>query len=258
MPLKDEALLYNVGNVEDARKIFLESRPKNLEYLLQKRYGWMNDFLSENQVGFEVGAGAGLSKCFIENKNLLLTDYSDCSWLDQKVDALSLPYSNSSYDYIIESNVLHHLAFPMKFFSEAYRVLKPGGVLLIQDVWGSLLLRALLKYFKTEGYSYSIDVFSRTKSSCDESNLWAGNNVMPNILFDDMDKLERESGFQVIKFQLSECLIFPLSGGVTTKISVPQLPYFILKIVDLLDGLLIKIAPNIFALQVRAVFKKPI
>jgi len=257
MPSKYDARLSNVGNVDEARKIFLESRPKNLEYLLKKRYGWMNDFLSENQAGFEVGAGAGLSKCFIENKNLLLTDYSDCSWLDQKVDALNLPYSNSSYDFIIESNVLHHLAFPLKFFSEAYRVLKPGGVLLIQDVWGSLLLRTLLKYFKTEGYSYSVDVFSSTLSSCDESNLWAGNNVMPNILFDDIEKLERESGFQVIQFELSECLIFPLSGGVTSKILVPQLPSFILNLIDLLDRILIKIAPNIFALQMRAVLKKP-
>lgn len=255
--MKGDARLDNVGNVDEARNSFLNSKHRNLDHLLKKRYCWMNEFISQCHLGFEIGCGAGLSKFYIDNKNLLLTDYSDCNWLDQKVDALNLPYADSSYDFIIESNVLHHLAFPSRFFSEAYRVLKPGGIILIQDVWGSFLLRALLRIFKTEGYSYSVDPFSKTTSSCDELNLWAGNNVIPNILFEDIDRLEKETGFQLAKFELSECFIFPLSGGVTSKISILELPHFLLHLVDLIDKVLVKIAPNIFALQVKAVLRKP-
>ena len=68
-----------------------------------------------------------------------------------------------------------------------------------------------------------------------------------------------EDFFEGLEIQLNEpCefMIFPLSGGVISKTKVPRLPNFLLKLVDLMDRLLIKMLPSIFALGRRAVIKK--
>ena len=112
----------------------------------------MNRYIHDDHCGVEVGSGAGFSREFIRNRNYELTDFAGFDWLDQRnVDATRLPYASASLDFIIESNMLHHLSSPTTFLREAYRVLRPGGVLLIQDVWGSLLLRVLLPLAKNGG-----------------------------------------------------------------------------------------------------------
>jgi len=48
-------------------------------------------------------------------------------------DAQHLPFGSSSFRVVVSMNVLHYFEKPQKFFSEAFRVLEPGGVLLVQD-----------------------------------------------------------------------------------------------------------------------------
>ena len=56
--------------------------------MLTKRYTWMNNYIKSTDIGLEVGAGAGLSKKFILNKNLEISDFSDHQHLDIKnIDA---------------------------------------------------------------------------------------------------------------------------------------------------------------------------
>jgi hypothetical protein len=150
----------------------------------------------------------------------------------------------------------------MEFLLESFRVLKPGGVLLIQDVWGSSLLKLLLRVFKTEGYSYDVDVFDREKDSCDPNHLWAGNNVIPNLLFQSYQKdsgggLVEIAGFSLEKIHFTEFLIFPISGGVTSKFPVPQLPLFALNFIHSIDKFIVSRWPNKFALQTKIVLRKP-
>ena len=64
----------------------------------------MNDFINEEDIGIEVGSGAGL-KDFIKNKNLKLTDLGNDKHLDFKnIDAQNTGFSNESFDYVIASN----------------------------------------------------------------------------------------------------------------------------------------------------------
>ena len=73
-PKHDENLMKNEGDVEAARAYFLEKRPNNLNFLLEKRYSWMNRFISKNSKAIELDSGAGFAKEFIKDKGLLLTD----------------------------------------------------------------------------------------------------------------------------------------------------------------------------------------
>ncbi len=50
-------------------------------------------------------------------------------------DAKTLPFGDSEFDCVMSNTVLHHIPDPLPFLGEAARVLKPGGVLLIRDLF---------------------------------------------------------------------------------------------------------------------------
>lgn len=109
----------------------------------------------------EVGAGEGLLKsCALESNTKIssytATDYS--TWdsafeefssaaksgnlidalrltsvrveLDEVCDATNLPYENESFDCHVSIETIEHIPDPLAYFSEAARVIKPGGVVI--------------------------------------------------------------------------------------------------------------------------------
>jgi len=50
--------------------------------------------------------------------------------------ATSLPFEDNSFDIIVNVESLHHYKFTHHYYKEAYRVLKPGGYLLMCDAFG--------------------------------------------------------------------------------------------------------------------------
>jgi len=257
-PAPGDNFMRNVGDTKNARETFLRDKPSNLHFLLKKRYSWMNNYIDSNEFGIEVGCGSGLSKLFIDSDKFLLTDYSNTDvqpWVQKNVDALNMPFEDSSLDYIVSSNMIHHLAKPYIFFDECSRVLKKDGKLIIQEINNSLMMRAILKIMRHEGYSYDIDVFDKDNICNDPIDVWSANCAIPNLLFDDMIKFEQNFTFKCIYHEYSEFLIFPLSGGVIARKRVLNLPENVLKSIDSLDNILIAISKDIFPMQRRMVLK---
>ncbi|MGK7916318.1 MAG: class I SAM-dependent methyltransferase [Prochloraceae cyanobacterium] len=218
----------------------------------------MNEYIqSETGVGAEVGCGQGFGKEVIQAKSYLLTDCNDYSWLDVKnVDALNTPFDDNSFDFLIASNMIHHLPSPAQFLQEARRILKPGGYLLIQDVNCSLLMRIMLHLMRIEGYSYDVDIFNPSVIATDPDDLWSGNNAIPNLLFDNIDHFHQENPyFKVVKTRFSECFTYLASGGVTAKTFSIPLPYFVLNFLNAIDNILTKAFPKVFALQRQIVLE---
>ncbi len=50
-------------------------------------------------------------------------------------DAKALPFLDGTFDTVYSNTTLHHLADATPFLREAWRVLKPGGVLMIRDLY---------------------------------------------------------------------------------------------------------------------------
>ena len=254
-----ENRMKSVANTSTAIQMFNSSKSKNLKFLLKERFGWMNSFIKENEVGIEVGSGAGFAKYFINNKNFKLSDLGDDNHLDFKgVDAQSTQFENESFDFVIASNMIHHIPFPVKFFKEMNRILKKNGKLIIFESYCSIIFQLATIIMKHEGFDFTLDVWDETKPKSDEHNAWAGNIAVPHLIFDDKKKFNEKLGnlFSLEYEKLTECLIFLNSGGVTSKtLSVP-LPTFLLNALKTIDNILVKLFPNIFCMGRRIVLVK--
>ena len=256
---KDQNRMKVVGNVEDALNYFKSKKNKNLYYLIKKRYEWMNDYIKKDDVGLEVGAGPGLSKEFIKNGSLKISDFSDHKHLDFKnIDAQDTKFKENSYDFIIASNMIHHVPYPVKFFKEMHRILKTGGRLIIQDASCSIIFQIITIIMRHEGYDFTKDVWSETTPATDENDLWAGNIAVPHLIFDDINVFNKNLGsyFKIENENFSEFLIFINSGGVCSKTFYIPLNNFFLNIVSKIDYMLIKIFPKIFSMGRQLVLKK--
>ena len=92
----------------------------------------------------EIGAGSGHFQKFFPNA--ISTDIIEAPWLDAVLDAHFLPFQNKSLNNIVLFDVLHHLPEPSRFFSEAQRVLKPTGRIILMEPyisWVSFLVYRL-------------------------------------------------------------------------------------------------------------------
>ena len=250
--------LTSPAAVTRAREGFLSRRPSNLEYLFRKRYEWMNEYIAGKSTVVDLGCGLGMSREFVRSPNLLLTDINQYPWVDQRVDALSPPFPDNSVDVFICGHIVHHLPHPMLFFDKITRMLKPGGRVLIQELEVSLMFKVLLRLMKNEGWDSTINVFDRgRKCTPNPQDPWSANCAIPHLLFSSSEGFESQiDRLKVVRNELCECLIFPLSGGVLAKVSTVNLPQFALRAIDKVDDLAIALSPDMFALGRRVVLEK--
>lgn len=52
-----------------------------------------------------------------------------------RADVKDLPFFAGSFDGVLSNTILHHIPEPLGFLREAARILRPGGVLLIRDLY---------------------------------------------------------------------------------------------------------------------------
>lgn len=245
------------GSVSEAREQFLNTRFRNLDYLLRSRYSWMNQYLNKDAVIVEVGAGAGFSPLYL-NEPVILTDATnDNPWINKFIDATNMDFDDNSIDIIIASHSIHHFYSPYKFFKECERVLKKNGKIIIQEINTSLMMRAWLRLMRHEGWSYEVNVFDPNEIVNNKYDLWSANCAVPEMLFKKNSKFETcFPAYKIIKNEPCECLIFPLSGGVISKTKIPKLPKFLLDLIIIIDGILVATLPNVFALGRKVVLEK--
>ena len=256
---KEANRMKTISNTEYAKKIYKESKNQNVKYLLKKRFGWMNDYIKINDVGIEVGSGSGFAKDFIKNENFKLSDLSDDDHLDYKnIDAQDTKFKNESFDYVIASNMIHHIPYPIKFFVEMNRILKKKGKLLIFEPYSSIITQLVTIIMRHEGFDFTINVWDEKVPKSDEKDVWSGNIAVSNLIFDDKSLFNEKLGkyFSIEYEELTECLIFLNSGGVTSKTFYIPMNNFFMGFLNFIDKLLIKFFPKIFCMGRKIVLTK--
>lgn len=237
------------------RRRALDESNTNIQFLLEMRYNWMRDYLSEGMKGVELGAGIGLSKNYLSEFDYELTDCYRHKWLDKVVDAMNLPYENESIDFLILSNVIHHVSQPLVFLKEAQRILKKGGKIIMIDVKCSLAVRLLFRLLDHEGYSYDVDVFDTSIRVNDPDQPWLANNAVCDLLFENKDLFEKKTGFKILLDKPIEFFVFLFSGGISNEFPTIRLNRFFLTLLSRLDSFL-SLLPAIFPLSRKTILIK--
>ena len=107
--------------------------------------------------------------------------------------------------------MVHHLANPSAFFNHLYKYLKPGGYIIIQDIYTSFVMKFLLRVMRHEGWSYDVDVFSKDAICNNKDDSLSANCAIPELLLDNKENFEKTfTGFRIIKKENNEVLLFPL------------------------------------------------
>ncbi len=257
IPKKTDNLMHNVGDVVNARKYFLQNKRNSLYALLETRYCWMNDFIQKGDSILELGSGAGFAKSFIKEP-MVTSDVTDHEWIDKYIDANNIEISHNSIDVIILSHMLHHIAKPIIFLKNLSDLLKSNGRIIIQDIYTSLFMKILLRVMQHEGWSDTVNVFSKDAICNQPDDPWSANCSIPKLLFQNENKFhEYFPELKIVKNSINECLLFPLSGGVIAKSNfIPDCPKILIPFVKTFDNLAAKLLPNILSVGKSIVLQK--
>ena len=102
--LKKKVVFLNEENrmkyISDKNISYLNYKSsKNLNFLLNERFDWMNKFIEKDHKGIEVGSGIGFAKNYIKNTNFKITDLSNASHLDYKnINAENTGFNDNSFN----------------------------------------------------------------------------------------------------------------------------------------------------------------
>jgi SAM-dependent methyltransferase len=160
----------------------------------------------------EIGGGIGNLKERLND--VVTTDVQPASWLDCVADAQRLPFATGSAANIVMVDVLHHLEFPIMFFREAARILRPHGrVLMVEPAitWGSTVFYRL---FHHEPVRTSADALVEGIPHPGR-NPYESNQAIPTVLAtrerDQFHRLLPE--LRVARVEWFSLAAYPLSGG---------------------------------------------
>ncbi len=254
---KKKNRMRNDSNLLQAREYFFTKKNKNLHFLLKNRFNWMNNYIKNGDNVIELGSGAGLLKEFI-NINIKTSDLSDYEYFDYKnIDACDINLPDKTFDVVISSNLIHHIAYPLKHFREVHRILKPQGLYLVQDANCSFFLQLICIIMNHGGFDCTVDVKNEKIPCSNPNDPFAENSAVPSLIFDHYHDFNKQLNFkfELINNRFSEFFIFLNSGGVTAKTFYLPLNDYFLDIFLKLDKILVKFH-KIFALQRSVVLKK--
>ncbi len=220
------------------------STKKNLKSYLDSLYNRIGrEFRSKSKL-LEIGAGAGISKNFL-NQKIERTDI--LPWAQNgvigQINALSLPYNANHFDGAFCVDVIHHLSDPIKAIEELLRVTIPGGKIIIIEPYVSVFSYPIYKIFHSEKTTWKINL-SNSGQILSDNPSEGDQGVSRSLFIDKFQKKHIEQRFVEIckwKIEYFSPLSFFATGGLSKPLPTPAffiqvilkfetlLPRFILK-----------------------------
>ena len=165
----------------------------------------------------ELGAGGGFMSDLIPE--LIASELFYCPNIRVVLDGLHLPFAANSLRGILMTNVLHHLPQPRRFFGEATRCVRPGGVVSMIEPWVTPWSRFVYTRLHHEPFQPETPSWELPASG----PLSSANDALPWIIF-ARDRLKFEQEFPQWQIELIKPIMpfrYLLSGGVSLRALVP-------------------------------------
>lgn len=182
-----------------------------LRRLYFKWYSLIGEWVQPGVV-LELGGGSGNLKEFFPHT--ISSDIVFAPWLDAVFDAQRLPIRDESVSSIVLFDVLHHLPAPAFFFSEAERVLRVGGRIVMMEPYVSWSSFLIYKYLHQEGLNLDENPLDRSDSG-EDRDPFLGNQALPSLIFKKHreDFLKKYPSLAFVKEEKMDFFTYPLSGG---------------------------------------------
>jgi len=240
-------------NVEIHEGLELWKKKVLLRKVYHSFYLEISKYLLRNQSGLTVELGSGIGNLKSVFPECLATDIFQNPWIDQVETAYSLSFKNESVKNLILFDVFHHLQYPGTALSELYRVLVPGGRLIIFEPCLSLLGYILYGVLHREGVGRARDiVWSAPQGwTSSENGYYAAQGNASNIFLTKTYEKEL-SGWNVITKKRYSALSYVGSGGYRGPQLYPSFMHSFMLQIDKVANLL----PWLFATRLLVVLEK--
>jgi SAM-dependent methyltransferase len=160
----------------------------------------------------EIGGGSGNLKARLPQ--VVASDIQFAPWLDLVADAQRLPFPDEALSNMVMVDVLHHIEYPLVFFREAERALRPGGrIVMIEPAItpGSSLF---YRFFHEEPVDMSADplVVGAPRS---DRNPYDSNQAIPTLIATRHSERFHEAmpALRISDVKWFSFAVYPLSGG---------------------------------------------
>jgi SAM-dependent methyltransferase len=211
--ITEEQRLRTLARYERHRRIWDSNEA--LRALYQEWYGRIAARLPDQKLGpfVELGSGPGFAREFIPG--LELSDVVPAPWLDHQISAEELPFADRTVGALVLFDVLHHLADPGRFFSEAERVLAVGGRLVLCEPYLSPLSFPFYRWLHDEPVVLGVDPLAPHVFGPSGKDPFDSNQAIPTLAF------VREQGRRALAARFPNLVLGPVErlAGISYLVS---------------------------------------
>lgn len=201
----------------------------------------------------EIGSGGGTANDALGD--VVRTDIVAVPWIDIAADAQRLPFRDSSFANVVAVDVLHHIEWPLYFLREAFRVLEPGGRLILLEPAITLGSWFFYKFFHPEPIDTRADPLGKGPINPSRDPAKANQAVATLLVGKHRSAMERAlPGLQLTKTRYLSLLAYPLSGGFR---SWSLIPAWAVKPVLSTERVLLPLLSRFLAFRLLMVFERP-
>ncbi len=197
--------------------------------VLRAIYGDYYDRLAARLVAgrtLELGGGPGNLKSWIAGRPgagpVVTTDIVANPWLDAACDAQALPFADGAFANIVMVDVLHHIERPVRFLTEAVRVLRPGGRLVALEPAITPVAGLAYRFAHPEPVDMAADPLADGPLQPGRDPFDANQAVATRLAGRDRARTaHRIAGLRLMETRWLSLFAYPLSGGFRSWSLIP-------------------------------------